>query len=310
MKINKLFKAGIRYVLDKNYRFVINAGYGKYDNMDDKEFLIKKFQACMGRELNIQNPKTYNEKLQWLKLYNRRPEYVDMVDKLKVREYVKNVLGEEYLIPLIGVWNNQDEIDFNKLPNQFVIKCNHNSGTGMYICTDKSKMNVSSVKEGLKKGLSQNYYLKGREWTYKDVSRKIIAEKFMVDDVDKELKDYKFYCFNGKVEIIMINSDRNSENPTKADYFDRSFNWLDFIWGYEHASTKPEKPENFELMVNIAEKLSEGIPHVRVDLYNCNGKIYFGELTFFDGSGFDKIEPIEWDYKLGNLIDITAINNE
>ena len=200
-----------------------------------------------------------------------------MVDKYKVLDYIARMLGEEYLIPLLGVWDDPEDIDFNALLNQFVLKCNHNSGLGMCV------------------------YLTGREWPYKDVPRKIIAEKYM-EDASGDLKDYKFYCFDGVMKFVMINSDRNSDKPTRADYFDRDFNWMDFTWGYSHAEIHPEKPEQFEKMVAIAEKLAKGLPHIRVDLYDCNGKIYFGELTFFDGSGFDKIEPIEWDYKIGDRL--------
>ena len=228
-----------------------------------------------------------------------------MVDKYKVREYIAQMIDEEYLIPLLGVWDDPDEIDFDALPNQFVLKCNHNSGTGMCICKDKSKLNIEKVKKELRKGLKEDYYLKFREWPYKDVPRKIIAEKYM-EDASGELRDYKFYCFNGVMKFVMINSDRNTDKPTRADYFDRDFNWLDFTWGYSHAEVHPQKPEQFEKMVAIAERLSKGLPHIRVDLYDCNGKIYFGELTFFDGSGFDKIEPLEWDYKIGEMLKLPS----
>lgn len=257
--------------------------------MPDEEYLKKCFKACMGEDLHLDNPKTFNEKLQWLKLYDRKPEYTMMVDKYKVREYIKEKLGEEYLIPLLGVWDKAEDIDFDKLPNQFVLKCNHNSGLGMYICKDKSKLTQKEIKvirKNLTKGLQQDYYLTGREWPYKNVPRKIIAEKYMEDETG-QLRDYKFYCFNGEPKIIMINSDREI-GKTKADYFDMDFNWIDLKWGYEHALVKPSKPINFEKMKELAVVLSKNIPELRVDFYEVNNKIYFGELTFFDGSGFDK----------------------
>ena len=297
----KYISAGIRYLTNSDYRFIIDSARGKYNDMPDREYLQRRFRAELGRSLNLDSPQTFNEKLQWLKLYNRKPEYTVMVDKYKVREYIAQTLGEEYLIPLLGVWDDPDEIDFDALPDQFVLKCNHNSGSGMCICKNKSKLDIPKVKEELRKGLKENYYIRHREWPYKDVPRKIIAEKYMVD-ASGDLKDYKFYCFDGAMKFLMINSDRNSDKPTKADYFDRDFNWLDFTWGYSHAEVHPEKPEQFEKMVAIAEKLSKGLPHIRVDLYECNGQIYFGELTFFDGSGFDKIEPLEWDYKIGRML--------
>lgn len=287
-------------------RFACMERLGLFDRMPDEQYLKLKYKSIFGKELNLDNPQTFNEKLQWLKLYNRKPEYTVMVDKYKVREYIAQMIGEEYLIPLLGVWDNPDEIDFDALPDQFVLKCNHNSGLGMCICKDKSELDISRVKAELRKGLKQDYYLTGREWPYKDVPRKIIAERYM-EDASGELRDYKFYCFNGVMKFVMINSDRNTDKPTRADYFDCDFNWLDFTWGYSHAEVHPQKPEQFEKMVAIAERLSKGLPHIRVDLYDCNGKIYFGELTFFDGSGFDKIEPLEWDYKLGQMITLPTM---
>lgn len=299
--MNRYIRMVKQFVLDPKVRFGYLTRAGFYNHMSDEEYLSRKYQLYFGQKLDLQNPQTFNEKLQWLKLYNRKPEYTVMVDKYKVREYIAQELGEEYLIPLLGVWDNPDEIDFDALPNQFVLKCNHNSGLGICICKDKSELDISKVKVELRKGLKQDYYLTGREWPYKDVPRKIIAEKYM-EDVSGDLKDYKFYCFNGEMKFVMINSDRNTSRPTRADYFDRDFNWLDFTWGYSHAEVHPKKPEQFEKMVAIVEKLAKGLPHIRVDLYDCNGKIYFGELTFFDGSGFDKIEPLEWDYKIGKLL--------
>ena len=311
MKVLKYAKALKKYIADKNYRFLIDAGKGKYDKLSDREYLEKKFYAMLGYSLDLSNPQTFNEKLQWLKLYDRKPEYTMMVDKYKVREYIKEKLGEEYLIPLLGVWDKAEDINFDKLPNRFVLKCNHNSGLGMYICKDKSKLTenqIKAIRKNLIKGLQQDYYLTGREWPYKNVPRKIIAEKYMEDETG-QLRDYKFYCFNGEPKIIMINSDREI-GKTKADYFDMDFNWLDLKWGYEHALVKPLKPINFEKMKELAVVLSKNIPELRVDFYEVNNKIYFGELTFFDGSGFDKIEPKEWDKKLGDWVDyINLISN-
>ena len=281
-----------------NYRKMLNW-------LPDKVFLNAAFRARFGRKLDLKNPKTFNEKLQWMKLYNRNPVYTMMVDKYLVRNYVREIIGEEYLIPLLGVWDDPDKIDFDKLPLQFVLKCNHNSGLGMCICKDKNKLDIAKVKNDLRKGLKQDYYLTGREWPYKNVPRKIIAEKYMVDESGYELKDYKYYCFDGKVRIVMINSDRMSSLETKANYFDENYQPLDFVWGYENAKIPPAKPEKFEEMKSLAEKLSEGIPHVRIDFYQTPQGIFFGEMTFFDGSGFDVIEPIEWDYKIGSWINLT-----
>lgn len=280
-----------------NYRKMLNW-------LPDKVFLNAAFRARFGRKLDLKNPKTFNEKLQWMKLYNRNPVYTMMVDKYLVRNYVREIIGEEYLIPLLGAWDDPDKIDFDKLPMQFVLKCNHNSGLGMCICKDKNKLDIAKVKNDLRKGLKQDYYLTGREWPYKNVPRKIIAEKYMVDESGYELKDYKYYCFDGKVRIVMINSDRMSSLETKANYFDENYQPLDFVWGYENAKIPPAKPEKFEEMKSLAEKLSKGIPHVRIDFYQTPQGIFFGEMTFFDGSGFDAIEPIEWDYKIGSWINL------
>lgn len=291
-----------RLLTDGDYRFMVLSSHGLYDTLDDEKYLKRKFRAVMGRELDLENPKTFNEKLQWLKLYNRKPEYTMMVDKVLVRDYIASTIGEEYLIPLLGVWDDPDEIDFDKLPDQFVLKCNHNSGLGMCICKDKSKLDIEKVRSELRKGLKQDYYLTGREWPYKDVPRKILCEKYMDDGSGKGLADYKFYCFDGNVKLVGIFQDRNALSSTTADYFSRDYKWQEILWGYPHAEVPPEKPKEFEDMVKLAEVLSEGFCEIRVDLYLCGGQIYFGELTFFDGSGYDRITPEEWDTTLGDWI--------
>lgn len=294
--IKKLFK----YALDADYRFLINVGRGNYDSWDDERFLRRKFKACLNCDLDLNNPQTFNEKLQWLKLYDRRPEYTIMVDKYAVKKYVADKIGEEYIIPTLGVWDNPDDIDFDALPNRFVLKCNHNSGLGMCICKDKSKLDIEKVKSELRRGLAQDYYLTGREWPYKNVPPRIIAEKYMEDAKVRELRDYKIYTFNGKAKFCMINTDRGTD--TRADYFDESYNWLDFTWGYPHADVKPKKPANYKKMFELAEELAKGTATLRVDFYEVNGQIYFGELTFFDASGFDKIIPESYDLKFGSWI--------
>ncbi|WP_270596109.1 ATP-grasp fold amidoligase family protein [Anaerococcus vaginalis] len=300
--VNNIIKKANKYISNQEYRLRVNSKLGLYNNMDDKKFIEKMFKATMDYPLNLENPKSFNEKLQWLKLYDRNPLYTKLVDKYKVREYISEKIGEDYLIPLLGVWDDPEEIDFDSLPNKFVLKCNHNSGLGMCICIDKSKIDIKKVKNELKSGLAQNYYLNGREWPYKNVSRKIICEKYMTDETGKNLRDYKFYCFDGKPKIVGIYQDRNSDKETTGDFFDMNFEWVDLRFGMPNALNKPQKPQKFQEMIKIAEILSEGMPEVRVDLYISNNKIYFGELTFFDGGGFDKIEPLEWDYKLGSWI--------
>lgn len=272
--------------------------------MSDENYLRLAYYAVFKEKLDLDNSTSFNEKLQWLKLHDRRQEYIMMVDKYQVRDYIAQAIGEEYLIPLLGVWDDPEEIDFDALPQQFVLKCNHNSGLGMCICKDKSTLDIPRVKKELKRGLRENYYLTGREWPYKDVPRKIICEKYMTDGKTEGLTDYKFYCFDGQVKAVMLATNRFVKGKTRFDYFDQDFYHLPFTWGLPNSEIPPSKPDEFEKMLEIAETLSKGIPHVRVDLYLSDGHIYFGELTFFDGCGFEKIEPVEWDYQLGSWLSL------
>lgn len=295
----------IKFLVNSNYRWTILANYGFYNRMSDESFLKKKYYSEIGKELNLSNPKSFNEKLQWMKLNNRDSQFTKMVDKYEVRKIVSEKIGEEYLIPLIGVWNNPDEIDFDKLPNQFVLKCNHNSGLGMIICEDKSKLNIKKVKKDLKKGLKQDYYLTGREWPYKNVERKIVAEKFMKNSDSSELKDYKFLCFNGHAELMYIASDRQAiGEETKFDFYDMNFNHLPFTNGHPNSKKKIEKPKLFDQMKVLAEKIARDLNHVRVDFYEIDGKLYFGEITFYHMSGFAKFNPEIWDYKIGEFLNL------
>ena len=309
--MSTLKKVG-KYILNKNYRFIINANRGMFNKMPDDEYLKRRFKACMGEELHLDNPQTFNEKLQWLKLYDRKPEYTIMVDKYKVREYIKEKIGEEYLIPLLGVWDKAEDIDFDALPNQFVLKCNHNSGLGLYICKDKSKLTenqIKAIRKNLAKGLKQDYYLMGREWPYKDVPRKIIAEKYMEDSSTGELNDYKFMCFNGKVKCIFVCSDRFKGSGLKITFYDTDWNVMPFERPC-HKRDKPiDKPKNYDKMMEIAEHLSKDIPFVRTDFYEINGDLYFGELTFYPGSGFEEFEPKSGDDLLGKWIKLIERKN-
>lgn len=300
MKVKKYIKTLSRMMLNSDYRFLILSGQGFYDNMDDEAYLKRKYKACMGKELNLDNPKTFNEKLQWLKLHDRKPEYTMMVDKYAVRKYIADTIGEEYLIPLLGVWDNPDDIDFDALPNQFVLKCNHNSGLGMCICKDKSKLDIEKVKAELRKGLQQNYYLSSREWPYKDVPRKIVCEKYMQDGNEECLTDYKFFCFNGNPKIMYISKD-NADEP-RTDFYDMQFNKISMRMLAPNSENKHIKPIYFEEMKKIAKRLSSNTYCLRVDFYIINNKLYIGELTFFHMSGFTPIYPEKWSYILGDWI--------
>ena len=268
----------------------------------DRCYLEKMFKLRMGYELNLENPQTFSEKLQWLKLYDRRPEYTRMVDKYEVKKYVADIIGEEYIIPTLGVWDRFEDIDFDSLPNQFVLKCTHDSG-GLVICRDKDLLDIDDARKKLNKSLKRNYYLYSREWPYKNVKPRIIAEKYMVDESGYELKDYKWFCFNGEVKSLFIASDRGVEGEeTKFNFYDMDFNLLPFTNGHPN-STKPiKKPQGFDKMKELAAILSKDIPHVRVDFYDINGEIYFGELTFFHWSGLVPFHPKEWDYTFGSWI--------
>lgn len=270
---------------------------------DDETFIRLKWRLSMDYSLDLENPQTFNEKLQWLKLHDRRVEYTQMVDKIAVKRWVAERIGEQYIIPTLGVWERAEDIDFEKLPNRFVLKCNHNSGDGMFICRDKRQMDYNEVTNGLRKALKCNYYWRNREWPYKNVKPLLLAEKYMEDTETQELRDYKFFCFDGEPKAFFIASDRNSKSEeTKFDFFDMDFKHLPITNGHPKSGKKLEKPKNFEEMKSIASTLSKGIPHVRVDLYSVNGKVYFGEMTFTHWSGFVPFQPQEWDTKFGDWI--------
>lgn len=282
-------------------------------------FLLRKFSSCfsdelylkilfrlkMGYPLNLQSPQTFNEKLQWLKLYNRKPEYTKMVDKYAVKEYVAKLIGEEYIIPTLGVWDRVEDIDFDSLPNQFVLKTTHGGGGGgVVVCKNKFELDFVAAKQKLQQSMRSNIYRTFREWPYKNVPRRIIAEQYMVDESGVELKDYKFFCFNGEPKCFKVDFDRQVDH--KANYYDPDWNLLPF--GEEECPPNPLKqlvqPPNFEKMLQLASCLSKDIPFVRLDFYNINGAIYFGEITFFPAAGMGRFEPEEWDLKLGKLIEL------
>lgn len=270
---------------------------------NDERFLKWEYFFGMKKRLNLKSPRTYNEKLQWMKLYDRNPLYTRLVDKAEVKGYIAELMGDnEIIIPTLGVWNSFDEIEFDKLPQQFVLKTTHDSG-GVVVCTDKSTLDLSATREKLEKSLANNYYLEHREWPYKDVKPRIIAEKYMVDESGTELKDYKFFCFDGEPKMLFIATDR--PHDTRFDFFDIEFNHLPFTQGHPNADKAIEKPRNFEQMVEVARRLSKGLNQVRVDLYNVNGKIYFGELTFAHFSGNVPFCPSKWDTIIGDWWKIT-----
>ncbi len=293
----------IRYATDSDYRFIINSIRGKYVHLSDEDFLKKKYSAVFHRELDLDDPKTFNEKLQWLKLYDRRSIYTEMVDKYAAKKYVADIIGEEYIIPTLGVWDSFDDIDFDSLPDQFVLKCTHDSG-GLVICKDKKKFNKGAAKKKIEKALKRDFYLLSREWPYKNVPRRIIAEKYLEDNTVYELRDYKFMCFNGEVKCSFVCSDRFTEKGLHVTFFDKDWNVMPLRRVYPQRNDGISKPENYDKMIEIAKKLSQKIPFARIDLYEVNGLIYFSEITLYPGAGYEPFDPEEWDYTFGSWIDL------
>lgn len=271
--------------------------------MTDLSYLKLCYEYKFHKKLDLDNPQTFNEKLQWLKLYDRNPKYTQMVDKYAAKKYVANIIGKEYIIPTLGIYNNFDEIDFNKLPNQFVIKCTHDSG-GIIICKDKKKLDIKAAKKKINKCLKRNFYYFGREWPYKNVKPRIIIEEYMNDENNEELTDYKVMCFNGVPKISFTCTDRFSDG-LKVTFFDINWNKMPFQRHYPISNKEIKKPKNYDKMIELSKKLSKDIPFVRVDWYEINGKIYFGELTFYPGSGYEEFNPDEWDLKLGEMLDLS-----
>ena len=265
----------------------------------DKEYLKICYKCHIGKKLDLRNPRTYNEKLQWLKLYNRKDEYTNLVDKYAVRKYVSQKIGEKYLFPLLGVWDDVDSVDFESLPQQFVLKCTHDSG-GIIICKDKRKLNIEEAKQKLKKYMKRDFWLLHREWPYKNVPHRIIAEKYMVDESKTQLKDYKFFCFDGEPKALFVASDRNVD--TRFDFFDMNFRHMNVTNGHANSDSEIKKPAGFNEMKKLAKILSKDIPHVRVDFYDINGRVYFGEMTFFHWGGFVPFVPESFDYLFGSWI--------
>lgn len=277
--------------------------------MKDKLYIKLLFPLSTGYQLDLKNPQTYNEKLQWLKLYYRNPLYPKLVDKYEYKKYVSEKIGKEYVIKNYGVWNSFEEIDFSELPNQFVLKTTHDQG-GVVVCRDKDKFNFNKAREKLNNHLNhRNLFYFMREWPYKKVVPRIIAEEYLVDESGIELKDYKFYCFNGEPKVMYIAHGRQS-NVHYLDYFDMDFVHLDINRrGYVQSNKRFKRPENWELMVQLSKKLSSGHPHVRIDFYNVYGKLYLGEFTLFQGGGMMPFYPIKWDYEFGSYLDLPHKNN-
>ena len=276
----------------------------------DKIYLKYMYKMLIGQKLNLKTPRTFNEKIQWLKLYNRNPKQCVMVDKYAVKSYISERVGEEYIIPTLGVYDRFEDIDFEALPDQFVLKCTHDSGSTI-ICREKSLFNIRDAEQKIKKNLKNNLFWHGREWVYKDLKPRIIVEQYMKDDTNSTLTDYKFYCFNGTAKFLYISKDMNDRSKAAMCFL--TLDWE--LAEYERSDYKllteiPPRPYNLERMIEIAGELSNGFDFVRVDLYEINNKVYFSELTFFPASGFSQYKKYEHDLEIGNMLALTAKDDE
>lgn len=272
----------------------------------DELYIRFRFYLQMEYKLNLKPPRTFTEKLQWLKIHNHKPEYTTMVDKYAVKDYVASKIGAEYIIPTIGVWDKPEDIDWDSLPNQFVLKTTHGGGSsGVIICKDKNNVNRKLICNKLNKSLKLCLYELQREWPYKNVPKRIIAEKYMTDGKSKDLSDYKFFCFDGEPLYCQVIRDRHTKET--IDFYDMQWNHMPFVGLNPVASngqTPVAKPIHLDKMMEICRKLAKDIPFVRIDLYVINDKEYFGEITFYPNSGIGLFTPSIWNLKLGSLINI------
>ena len=302
---------------------VLLSKYGKL--LSDKLYLKSMFKCKMGYSLNLKKPRTFNEKLQWLKLHDRKPLYTILVDKYAVKDYVSKCIGSEYIIPTLGIWDRFEDINFDLLPNKFVLKCTHDSG-GLIICKDKNTLDKELARKKLNNCLKYNFYYYGREWPYKYVRPRIIAEQFMQNydygnferykgsnfktQKEPELNDYKFFCFDGNPVFFKVDFDRFTDHH--ANYYKTNGELLPF--GEQAYPPIPDRelslPNTLPNMIEIAKKLSQGIPFVRIDLYEVCGKVFFGEMTFYPSSGMGKLSPPEWDLSIGNMLVLPKVFNQ
>lgn len=284
-------------------------------SIDDETALKLLYQSIFKQQLDLDNPKSFNEKIQWLKLYDRNPAYQEMVDKITAKEWAGELIGEDHIIPTLQAWSDVESMSLGELPNRFVLKTNHDSGT-VIICDGKEHFDVQRARRILKKSLKRNFFYQYREWPYKNITPRIFAEQFISDsndpgelteaDQNTDITDYKFLCYGGKCKYIFTCTGRDS-GDLRVDFFDLDWNHLPFERHYPNADIPTPKPILLPEMIDIAETLSQGIPFVRVDLYLCSGNIYFGEMTFYPGTGIEEFSPVEWDYILGEPIEIESV---
>ena len=289
-----------RFLVNPQYRFLVLAERGVYNTLSDEEYIKRCFRARMGYDLDLESPKTFNEKLQWLKLNDRKHHYSLMVDKYEVKKYAADLIGEQYVIPSYGVWNCFDDIDFASLPNEFVLKCTHDSG-GLVICRDKSTLDIQKTKYKIEKSLKNNFYLHMREWPYKDVKPRILAEQYICNRDEKNLKVYKVFNFSGVPKLIQVIT--NDKQPNESiDYFDTEWKRMKLRQNFPNSDELPKKPETLPLILELSAKCSQNFPFLRTDWYEVNGEVKFSEFTFYSDAGFEPFHPNEWDKKMGDWI--------
>ena len=313
--MNNMLQKVHKFCTSPSYRFDILANLGAYNHLPDDEFSLRRYQNRTGRVLNLDDPLLFNEKLQWLKIYDRNPKYTVMADKYRVKDYVANRIGSNHVVPTYFAWKDPREIDLDKLPEQFVIKCNHNSGDGMYICKSKSEINYGQMVSKLSKAIKKDYYKTNREWVYKNIPRVVFAEKYLNDSNEKKshenevggLIDYKFYCFHGKPRFLYVGFANIIDNVKHDHLSFLSLEWEKVPFSradYPQLDEIPSKPRCLENMIQYASQLSQGIPFVRVDFFLVDNNIYFSEFTFTPGAGYGLFSPIEWEKEIGGWIDL------
>ncbi|MBQ3829831.1 MAG: hypothetical protein II813_02770 [Spirochaetales bacterium] len=298
--LQKLF----RYMTDPDFRTSVNITHGFYKNMSDERFLRMLYKRQTGRQLDIERPKTFNEKIQWLKLHDHNPKYHVMADKIASKEYVASIIGEKHIIKTLGVWDHFDDIDFKGLPDRFVLKCNHNSGA-LFIVKDIRSFDAASARNLVEDSLRHDYYEFYREWAYKDIERKVFAEEY-IDAGENGLTDYKFFCFDGIPRFINVSRFEHTDDE-EISFFTLDWKLAPFQrTDHKLLSITPERPRKLDEMIEIASALSKGVPFLRVDLYEVGDTVYFGELTFYPTGGFASYGPEPWNERLGSWISLPS----
>ena len=308
MKLSKLCKVGMSFLTKPYYRTRVLIKLGYYDSLSDEDFLKKVFPKYMGYPLNLENPKTFSEKLQWLKLNYRNPIQIIMVDKYEAKHFIAKQVGEQYVIPTLAVWDSVEDIDIDALPNQFVLKTTHDSG-GIVICKDKSTFDFEVAKAKLRASLRQDYSRIAREWAYQNVPRRIIAEEYISELGNDDLLDYKMYSFHGEPKLTVVCSNRFSKTGTLMNFYDMDWNSMGIHFRhYPPLPTEFPKPDTYGEMLQVAAELSKACPFLRVDFYEIKGRLYIGELTLFPGAGFERFRPISRDYELGEWLHLETVH--